>query len=107
MFSWCFHALFQLIFNFLSTAAGETIAIAEEMAAHDSLQRIMGVAESRRPLKFQSKADEMNIEYDKENVRIEDLYRQQKAAVTSKWISESNVDILLKMCWKVWFYNCL
>ena len=50
------------------------------MAAHDALQRLMGFGEGHKPLAFRTEAEEMQLDYDKENLRAEDLLQQYQLA---------------------------
>ena len=67
---------------FMSPAAGETVTIAEEMAARDALQRMMGLAESRMPLSFKADTQKVELDYDKENIRAEELIRKYELSQT-------------------------
>lgn len=74
----------------MSPAAGETVTIAEEMAAHDALQRMMGITESRMPLTFQADTQQMELNYDKENVQAEELiakYELSQTQNSAAWMS--------------------
>ncbi|KAL8592982.1 hypothetical protein ACOMHN_017912 [Nucella lapillus] len=64
--------------HLVGQGAGESATIAEEMAAHDALQRLMGVG--NKPLAFQTDADKMEISYDKVNVRAEDVLKRFQTA---------------------------
>ncbi|XP_076448720.1 large ribosomal subunit protein mL44-like [Babylonia areolata] len=59
-------------------AAGETVTIAEEMAAHNALQKLMGLGS--KPLAFQAQAEKMELDYSKENMRAEDVLKRFETA---------------------------
>lgn len=54
-------------------APGETVTIAEEMAARDALKNLMNTYDSRPSLPFEVD----NLQYDKKNLSIEELQKSQ------------------------------
>ena len=57
----------------LFAAPGETVSIAEEMAARDTLKNIMRSADNRSPLKMGEKAHNLKLDFDKKNLSVNDV----------------------------------
>ncbi|OWF55290.1 39S ribosomal protein L44, mitochondrial-like [Mizuhopecten yessoensis] len=57
----------------LGRAPGETVSIAEEMAARDALKKYMNTQDHRAPLKFREAAEKLQIDYDRKNASLSNL----------------------------------
>ncbi|XP_070196199.1 large ribosomal subunit protein mL44-like [Littorina saxatilis] len=57
----------------IGQSAGERVTIAEDMAAQDALQRMMGIGSGHMPLTFRTEADKMELRYDPKNISAEEL----------------------------------
>ncbi|XP_060067302.1 large ribosomal subunit protein mL44-like [Ylistrum balloti] len=57
----------------IGRAPGETVSIAEEMAARDALKRFMNTQDNRSPLKFREAVEKLTINYERENASISEL----------------------------------
>ncbi|XP_069136496.1 large ribosomal subunit protein mL44-like [Argopecten irradians] len=56
----------------LGRAPGETVSIAEDMAARDALKKLMNTQDSRSPMKFRE--ENLQIDYNRKNASISDLH---------------------------------
>ncbi|XP_046551087.1 uncharacterized protein LOC124260815 [Haliotis rubra] len=65
----------------LGQSPGETLAIAEEMAARDALKNQLGLADSRSPLPLGSLADSLQIDFDRVNPSLADLTALEASSV--------------------------
>ncbi|XP_067650347.1 large ribosomal subunit protein mL44-like [Haliotis asinina] len=65
----------------LGQSPGETLAIAEEMAARDALKNQMGLADSRSPLPLGSLADSLQIDFDRMNPSLADFTTLEASTV--------------------------
>ncbi|XP_041377209.1 39S ribosomal protein L44, mitochondrial-like [Gigantopelta aegis] len=57
----------------IAKAPGETVLIAEEMAARNALKKILGTADYRAPLPLGKMAENLNLDYDKKNISVGDI----------------------------------
>jgi len=51
----------------IGKSPGETVFIAEELAARDALKNLFKMADNQYPLKFGRKVHELTLDYDQEN----------------------------------------
>ncbi|XP_076362788.1 mitochondrial ribosomal protein L44 [Tachypleus tridentatus] len=58
--------------NFLGKAPGETLTVAEEMAARDALSRIFGLTENHKPLPFGKQGHQLVINNNEKNYSLSD-----------------------------------
>ena len=63
----------SVIFWYCFAAPGETISIAEELAAKDALKNMMGSADNRPPLKMGEKAHTLKLDFDKKNMSVNEV----------------------------------
>lgn len=64
----CFYLLFS--------APGETVLIAEEMAAREAIKTIMKTEDSRQPLVLGRQADNLKFDYNRRNLSAEDVIKK-------------------------------
>ena len=57
------------------SAAGETVSIAEEMAARDALSKLMNVSFSSKPLQWSGQSKDFKLSYERQNQSINDLLK--------------------------------
>ncbi|CAG5136119.1 unnamed protein product [Candidula unifasciata] len=60
----------------IAKSPGETILIAEEMAAREAIKAIMKTEDNRQPLILGRQADSLKIDYNRKNLSAEDLIRK-------------------------------
>ena len=60
-------------FAFHISAPGETVNIAEEMAARDALKNLLRTNDSGPPLKMGEKAYNLELDYDKKNSSVNEV----------------------------------
>ncbi|KAK3598961.1 hypothetical protein CHS0354_024633 [Potamilus streckersoni] len=60
----------------IGKSPGETVTIAEEMAARNALKHLMQTTDSRAPLTLGAKAVKIKLDYDKKNRSIRDLLNE-------------------------------
>ncbi|XP_033747725.1 39S ribosomal protein L44, mitochondrial-like [Pecten maximus] len=58
----------------IGRAPGETVLIAEEMAARDALKKFMNTQDNRSPLKFREAVENLQIDYERKNASISEIY---------------------------------
>ncbi|KAK3084831.1 hypothetical protein FSP39_019840 [Pinctada imbricata] len=57
----------------LGKSAGETVTIAEEMAARNALKNLMGTDDGRKPMKFDSDLSEIPLDFSRVNPSLKSL----------------------------------
>ncbi|GFO42737.1 39S ribosomal protein l44, mitochondrial-like protein [Plakobranchus ocellatus] len=62
--------------DFIAKSPGETILIAEEMAAREAIKKIMKTEDSRAPLVLGAAAENLKLDYERVNVSAEDIIRK-------------------------------
>lgn len=62
--------------EFVAKSPGETVLIAEEMAAREALKKIMKTEDSRAPLLLGRAAESLALDYNRVNISAEDIIRK-------------------------------
>ncbi|XP_064612674.1 large ribosomal subunit protein mL44-like [Liolophura sinensis] len=63
----------------IGESPGETVSIAEEMAARESLKNIFRTADYREPLKFGRRGENFEVDFDKVNLSLEEYVKPQQS----------------------------
>ena len=65
-----------IFFHPFISAPGETVLIAEEMAAREAIKRIMKTDDSRAPLIIGRAAENLMLDYNRVNISAEDIIQK-------------------------------
>jgi hypothetical protein len=66
------------IYHVFISAPGETVSIAEEMAARDALSKLMNVSFSSKPLQWSEQSKDFKLSYERQNQSINEKTSQFK-----------------------------